>query len=70
MLNWVATFVILIGVIALIVGWQGTYKNVWSIVTNKQLPQPCPPGTFRADNGQCVQSWFSQIIQQQHGASV
>lgn len=69
MINWAATFIIVVGIVAVIIGWQGTYKNIVGIATGNLPNKPCPPGTFNV-NGQCVQSIFSQWIQQQHGATV
>jgi hypothetical protein len=33
-MNWTALFIIVIGFVMLVIGWNGTYTNVWTVLGN------------------------------------
>jgi hypothetical protein len=33
-MNWTALFIIVIGFVMVVIGWQGTYTNVWTVLGN------------------------------------
>lgn len=33
-MNWTAIFIVIIGFVMVVVGWQGTYANVWTVLGN------------------------------------
>jgi hypothetical protein len=33
-MNWTALFIVIIGFVMVVIGWQGTYANVWTVLGN------------------------------------
>jgi hypothetical protein len=33
-MNWTAIFIVIIGFVMVVIGWQGTYTNVWTVLGN------------------------------------
>ena len=55
-LNWGMTIVVGIGLLLLVVGWQGTHDKIWRIISlQNQTPQAthCPQNTYISTTGKC-----------------